>query len=249
MADQEQPETVTDSPDQGGLKGILKRFYHRLPQPPSATYLFKVPQNPFALLEPGAKVMDIGSKDAKGSYQVGKVPDDMEFITVDIEPGPGVTLVADAHDLYMVEDNSIDCVTTVSTLEHVRYPQKVVSEIHRVLKPGGVIYLSVPFIYPFHSDPYDFYRFSSDGVDILCENFDRIDSGFNRGPASTMATLLINFNAMLFSFNNENLYLINKFIFGWLLFWIKYLDKFLGHHPNAKVIHAGAYFLGRKPQP
>jgi len=229
------------------IKNSLRRLYHKLPNPPSTNYMFKIPQNPYSLLESGAVIFDIGSKNSRGAYSFGVPPGNCKIVCVDIESGPDVDLVADAHDMNMVDSNSVDCVITISTLEHVRYPQKVVQEIHRILKPGGILYVSVPFMFPFHSDPYDFYRFSSDGVDILCEDFERIDSGFNRGPASSMCHLLVHFNAMLFSFNNKTLYGVNVDLFTWLLFWMKYLDKFLGKYQMAKVIHAGAYFLGRKP--
>jgi SAM-dependent methyltransferase len=131
-------------------------------------------------------------------------------------------------------------------LEHVTNPTRVVSEMHRILKPGGIIYVNVPFIFPFHADPYDFYRFTYKGIDILCSEFEKVDSGFNRGPASTMHHLLVHFLAMLFSFNSKTLYGINIDLFKWLLFWVKYLDMFLAKYQMAYVIHAGAYFIGRK---
>lgn len=230
-----------------GWKGMLRDLYHKLPEPPSTNYMFLIPRNPYELLPTGALIFDIGSKESRGSYAFGNVPENSRIVCVDIEAGPGVDLVADAHDLHMVEDDSVDCVITISTLEHVRYPQKVVAEIYRILKPGGIVYVSVPFVFPFHSDPYDFYRFSSDGIKILCEDFECIQSGFNRGPASTMHHLLVHFLAMLFCFNSRTLYGINIDIFRWLLFWVKYLDYFLGKFSMAKVIHAGAFFLGRKP--
>lgn len=120
-------------------------------------------------------------------------------------------------------------------------------EIYRILKPGGIVYINVPFIFPFHADPDDFYRFSYKGIAILCERFERIDSGFNRGPASTMHHLFVHFMAMLFCFNNRMLYGINQDLFRWVFFWIKYLDKFLARYQMAYVIHAGSYFLGQKP--
>ena len=229
------------------MKSALKRLYHSLPRPPSTNYIFHVPPNPYGLLREGAVIFDIGAKDARGSYAFGAPPKDSRVVCVDIEDGPGVDLVADAHDMHMVEDGSIDCVITVSTLEHVRYPQRVMKEILRILKPGGVLYVSVPFVFPFHSDPHDNYRFSSDGVRILCEDFDCIESGFNRGPASTTCHLLVHFSAILFSFNSRTLYGINVDVFTWLFFWLKYFDVFLGKYDMAKVIHAGAYFVGRKP--
>jgi SAM-dependent methyltransferase len=229
------------------MKQALKSLYRALPRPPSTNYLFHVPPNPYSFLQAGATIFDIGSKDARGSYSFGTPPSNSRVVCVDIEPGEGVDLVADAHDMHMVPSDSIDCVITVSTLEHVRYPQKVMTEIFRILKPGGVLYVSVPFVFPFHSDPHDNYRFSADGVKILCERFECVESGFNRGPASTMCHLMVHFCAILFSMNNRTLYGINVDLFTWLLFWTKYLDVFLGKYQMAKVIHAGAYFLGRKP--
>jgi SAM-dependent methyltransferase len=229
------------------MKDLLRQIYHKLPRPPSTNYLFRIPRNPYSLLSPGALILDIGSKDVRGAYSFGNPPPNARFMCVDIEPGPGVDLVADAHNMHMVQSDSVDCVVTVSTLEHVRYPQKVMKEILRILKPGGILYVSVPFMFPFHSDPHDFYRFSSDGIRILCEDFECVESGFNRGPASSMCHLLVHYFAILFSFNSRRLYGLNVDLFTWLLYWTKYFDYFVGRYQMAKVIHAGAFYLGRKP--
>jgi SAM-dependent methyltransferase len=230
------------------IKTALRNIYHLLPEPPSTNYLYrKITPNPYDLLPPAPVVFDIGSKEARGSYAFGAPPKNAKVVCVDIEDGPGVDLVADIHDLHMVASDSVDFVASVSVLEHVRYPHKVMKEIFRIVKPGGIIYINVPFIFPFHADPDDFYRFSYKGVVILCEDFERIDSGFNRGPASTMHHLLVHFMAILFCFNNKALYGINVDAFSWLFFWIKYLDRFIARYQVAYVIHAGSYFLGRKP--
>jgi len=229
------------------IKTALRKIYHLLPEPPSTNYLYRrITPNPYDLLPPAPVIFDIGSKEARGSYAFGAPPKDAKVVCVDIEDGPGVDLVADIHDLHMVASDSVDFATSVSVLEHVRYPQKVMKEIFRIVKPGGIIYINVPFVFPFHADPDDFYRFSYQGIRILCEDFECIDSGFNRGPASTMHHLLVHFMAILFCFNTKTLYGINVDIFKWLFFWIKYLDKFVAHYQVAYVIHAGSYFIGRK---
>jgi len=231
------------------LLDTLKKVYHRFPRPPSTNYLYRtISPNPYDFLASNPIIYDIGSKDAKAGYSFGSAPPGAKVTCVDISAGPGVDLVADAHDLYMVPDNSVDLVTLVSVLQHVRYPQKVMDEIFRILKPSGIVYVNVPFIFPFHADPYDFYRFSHKGIVILCEAFEHVDSGFNRGPASTMQHLSVHFLAMLFCFNNRTIYGINVDIFSWLLFWVKYLDKFLAKYSMAHIIHSGTYFLGRKPK-
>jgi SAM-dependent methyltransferase len=231
------------------LRKTLKALYRQLPQPPSSHYRcrnFSI--NPYSLLPPNPIILDIGSKEARGSYGFGPPPSDAKVVCVDMFAGTGVDLVADAHDMPMVPSGSVDCVVSVSTLEHVRHPFKVVSELYRILKPGGLIYVNVPFIFPFHADPDDFYRFSCNGIKILCQQFEIMESGFNRGPASTMHQLLIHFLSMLFCFNNRTLYGINVDVFSWLLFWVKYLDAIVGRYSMATVIHTGAYLIGRKPQ-
>ena len=229
------------------LVNFLKKLYHTLPEPPGSYYAFRTAAvNPYEMLPENPIIFDIGSKDARGDYSFGLPPAGAKVICVDIEAGPGVDLVADAHNMTEVDDNSVDCVVTISTLEHVRYPQKVVAEIHRILKPGGIVYINVPFMFPFHADPDDYYRFSHRGIDILCEAFERLDSGFDRGPASSMHHLSVHFFAILFSFNSKTLYGINVDLFKWLFFWVKYLDKIIGNYKMAYVIHTVSYFVGRK---
>ena len=229
---------------------FLRQLYHKLPTPPSTNYMFKkFEHSPYEYLQDNALIYDIGSKDiVGGEYAFGKPPDNARVICVDIEDGPGVDIVADAHNLSMIKDNSADCVVCVSVLIHLHYPHKVMKEIKRILRPGGILYVSVPFIFPLSSDPYDCYRFTSDGLKIICEDFECIENGFNRGPASCMCHLLVHFCAMIFSFNNKVIYGINVDLFKWLLFWIKYLDIILGKYKMANVIHAGSYFLGKKPE-
>ena len=228
----------------------LTELYHRLPPPPSTNYLwreFKI--KPYELLPPNPIIFDIGSQDARGAYAFGPPPSGAKVVCVDIEASPGVDIVADAHDLHMVDDNSVDCVVSVSTLEYVRSPTKVVKEIFRILKPGGVVYLSLPFIFPSDAGADDFYRFSQRGIEVLCEDFERIDSGFNRGPASTTLHVFVHFLAILFCFNNKAVYGVLVDMFKWLLFWMKYLDKYIAHYQVAYVVHSAAYFIGRKPLP
>jgi hypothetical protein len=40
-------------------------------------------------------------------------------------------------------------------------------EINRILRPGGIVYISVPFIFPFNKDPQDLYRFTSYGIKVF----------------------------------------------------------------------------------
>jgi SAM-dependent methyltransferase len=54
--------------------------------------------------------------------------------------------------------------------EHVQRPWKVASEIGRILKPGGVCIITAPFLVPYHADPYDFFRYTKEGLESLFKN-------------------------------------------------------------------------------
>lgn len=66
-------------------------------------------------------------------------------------------------------DESFETVLSTEVLEHVRSPGALVREMARVLKPGGRVLLTVPFVQPLHELPSDFYRFTPSSVRALLE--------------------------------------------------------------------------------
>lgn len=82
----------------------------------------------------------------------------------------------DIHDLKF-EDETFDVAVCMSVLEHIPYPQKAISELHRVLKPGGAIWVQLPFCFPYHEAPKDYWRVSPDGLRVWMEDFDEIRCG------------------------------------------------------------------------
>lgn len=79
----------------------------------------------------------------------------------------------DAHSL-PYDDNSFDCVILQEVLEHLKKPWVVMDEVYRVLKEGGVVIATVPFLYPHHENPKDYWRITPDGMEVLCEKFSKI---------------------------------------------------------------------------
>jgi len=66
-------------------------------------------------------------------------------------------------------DAEFDGALCTQVLEHVFTPEQFLGEIHRVLRPGGALVLTVPFIWDEHEQPYDFGRYSSFGLKTLLE--------------------------------------------------------------------------------
>lgn len=59
-----------------------------------------------------------------------------------------------------LEDESVDTVILSDVLEHIYKPEFLLREIHRILRPQGALLLNVPFIYPEHEKPYDYFRYT-----------------------------------------------------------------------------------------
>lgn len=79
----------------------------------------------------------------------------------------------DAHNL-PYDNNSFDCILLNQVLEHVKKPWQVVKEVHRVCKPRGIAIIASPFFYQIHAWPEDYWRFTPEALEILCEDFSEI---------------------------------------------------------------------------
>jgi len=68
-----------------------------------------------------------------------------------------------------LEPNSVDCAIATELLEHCPHPNQVIAEIHRVLKPEGLLLFSVPFLWNLHCVPHDEYRFTPFSLERLLQ--------------------------------------------------------------------------------
>lgn len=76
--------------------------------------------------------------------------------------------VCDLADI-PVEDDHFDRIVFNQVLEHVPAPRRVLAELYRVLKPGGVILCSCPLYFPEHQKPYDYFRYTQYALRLLFE--------------------------------------------------------------------------------
>jgi SAM-dependent methyltransferase len=88
------------------------------------------------------------------------------IVAIDAAPAPGLTLVSNAGVLPFV-DESFDTVLCTSVLEHVDNVEQAVAELCRVLRPGGRLLITMPFLYPTHEAPHDFWRTTHFGLRSL----------------------------------------------------------------------------------
>jgi SAM-dependent methyltransferase len=72
-------------------------------------------------------------------------------------------------------DASIDAILCTEVLEHVENPAPLVSEMWRVLKPGGHVLVTVPWSARYHYIPHDYYRYTPSGLRIILGSFSSVD--------------------------------------------------------------------------
>lgn len=118
-----------------------------------------------------------GKGDSRGSVR--------NTALIDMIPGTSEVVApsyptVDIHDLPYSED-TFDYVFADQVLEHVKKPWIAVEEVHRVLKPGGLTILTSCLINGIHGVPDDYYRFTPDGLRVLCERFSVIHQSQGMG--------------------------------------------------------------------
>jgi SAM-dependent methyltransferase len=103
-----------------------------------------------------------------------------EYVGCDFIEGEGVDEIMDVHNLHL-PDNSVGTIICSSVLEHVENPIKAIEEFKRVLKSNGIIIITVPFIFPVHSYPNDYWRFTPECMRTLFKDFRYVDVQYSGG--------------------------------------------------------------------
>lgn len=121
------------------------------------------------VVKAGDRVLDAGAGDG---HWKNHLPDDIKYIGMDL--GVGDDAINYDHldikgDLTSIplQDESLDVIICIQVLEHVKLPWIVLAEFHRILKPGGSLFLTCPQGEPIHQAPYDFFRYTIYGLNSL----------------------------------------------------------------------------------
>ena len=191
-----------------------------------------------------AKVLIVGGGRQRQWLDVALgVSETISIVYSDIDVSADVDVFCDGHDLPFV-DGCFDAVVTTAVLEHVMYPERVATEISRVLKIDGLLYSELPFMQQVHEGAYDFTRYTLSGHRRLFNRFAEIESGLVAGPATALVWAIE--NLILAFLSRPALRKLAKATVRISFFWLKYLDYFLVNRPEAMDGASCTYFLGRK---
>jgi SAM-dependent methyltransferase len=114
-------------------------------------------QNEFILTLPiTGKVLDMGGG-RKAKY-LPLLPLGLDITSVNIDAEFAPTHLVKPGQPLPFDDNSFDTVICFNTLEHIYDAPAVLAELHRVVKPGGLVHVTVPFMFRIHGHPDDYFR-------------------------------------------------------------------------------------------
>lgn len=166
-------------------------------------------------LEPG-RILDVG---CASRWVEQLLPDGSQYIGLDSRD-TGQALYGARPDFYAdaarlpLSDDRLDAVIILEVVEHLRCPREALSEAARVLKPGGRLLLSMPFLYPIHDAPHDYQRYTRHGLERELEavglRVETISPGL-RNPALLLAPLLV----LLIPLINLSAWLLGRLMPDW----------------------------------
>lgn len=140
-------------------------------------------------------VLDIGA----GNMGLQKyVPDENLYISLDywetaVEWYKAHPLIFGDGQMLPIKTGCMDTVFILDVLEHLPCPDRAIKEVNRVLRPEGRVIIQVPFLYPLHDSPYDFQRWTVNGLrQLACINGFTIDEETSSGRSMETAALLAN---------------------------------------------------------
>lgn len=181
------------------------------------------------------RVLDLGAGSAK--YREIILKKASEYRSCDAVKNEDIDDVCDVLNLpYSAE--SFNTVISTQVIEHVNNPYRMAEQIYKVLKPGGKIIVTAPFLILKHSDPGDYFRFTAGGLlEVFKQSgFTIIESGCYGGFFMVLSEMIH------FSFFNPYSHRSSR-LMGFIEKIAKILDKIF----TAKTIYANSFVVAKKP--
>lgn len=90
-----------------------------------------------------------------------------KFVRVDINKNAEPNIIADLNEPLPFSDNFADTLLLLNVIYILKDPGETLQEINRILKPGGKLFITSPFIFNEAREPNDYWRFTSEGLEKL----------------------------------------------------------------------------------
>ena len=119
----------------------------------------------------GKKILEIGPGNEEYKVHMERLK---IYQTLDIDDKFGKpNHIMDIHKCTL-KSESYDTVIAIEVLEHLYNPFLAIENVYKLLKTNGVFIGTTRFIYPYHGEPYDYFRFTEHGLREIFKNFKNV---------------------------------------------------------------------------
>lgn len=224
-----------------GLGRIERRVAHV-----SQTHVFKSAAlerlvDDFVAAVPGrGPILNIGAGDTDYGPRM---------VNLEITPAPGIDVVGVGEALPF-SDDAFDGVVLEAVLEHVRDAEATLREMRRVMAPGAVAIVDVPFIQAYHGSPHDYRRYTQLGLRTAIEQtgLEVEATGVSAGPASALSWILAEVLSLVFHGKNpgDTRRKASRAAAGFLTWPVRRMDRWLDTREQAHIAASGVWATARR---
>jgi SAM-dependent methyltransferase len=182
-------------------------------------------------------LLDLGA--GTGKYKPIFLPACSSYIGFDMFPGQNIDVVGDILDTKF-DAGRFDAIVCTQVFEHIEKPWLATKEMNRLLKPGGVVVVTAPFLVSFHADPTDYFRYTKEGLSSLFinEGFEIIESDKYAGWPMFISEIIHQ--------NFASPYRKNSRLRLKLMAWTEKFFLFFDRRLEANKVYCNSYVIARK---
>lgn len=152
------------------IKYHLKKNSKRL----SRKRIYDFLAHEFSLIPPSEQVLSIGSggkiNELLYEYQQQQ---GFNVVTLDIDKKRIPDIQGDICT-YDFQGSTYGVVVMGEVLEHLHSPHLAINNIYTILRSDGKLILTVPFLFPIHESPHDYFRYTRYGLEYLLKKFHKV---------------------------------------------------------------------------
>ena len=144
--------------------------------------------------KPGLRILEVGSREVTGESEDRKAFSNATYVGFDFYDGDNVDVVGDAHKLssYFKEEEKFDLIYSSACFEHFAMPWVVATEIGKLLKVGGTVFVETHFAFSSHERPWHFFHYTDMAMRTLfppANGFECLEVGFSNPVVGRFSSL------------------------------------------------------------
>lgn len=139
----------------------------------------------------GKKILEVGSREVTGVSHARQRFSKAHYVGFDYYPGPNVDVVGDAHKLSQYFNEQFDVIYSSAVFEHFAMPW-LATEIAKLLKVGGIVFVETHFSFSTHERPWHFFHYSDMALKTLFSpamGFECIEAGMSNPIVGRFSSL------------------------------------------------------------